>query len=105
MEFDPSKLAQIMGQAQQMHQQMLNDLEESQVEGQAGGGMVRIQMNGAFQVTGIAIDKTVVDPAEVSLLEDLVRAAVNDATRRVEEVRMEKARNVAGGLGIPPGMF
>lgn len=105
MEFDPSKLAQMMTQAQQMHQQMLDDLARSEVEGAAGGGMVTVRMNGNFQVTSVKIDPTVVDPSDLTMLEDLVQASVNDASRRVEELRNDKARAVAGGLGLPPGML
>ena len=105
MEFDPSKLAEMVGQAQQMQQQMVADLANATVEGQAGGGMVTIKMNGNHETTGVSIDKTAIDPDDPSLLEDLVRAAVNDASRRVEELRVEKARGVAGGLGLPSSMF
>ncbi len=105
MEFDPSKLAEMVGQAQQMQQQMIADLANAKVEGQAGGGMVKIEMNGNHEAVGVSIDKAAIDPDDLSLLEDLVRAAINDASRRVEEVRMEKARGVAGGLGLPSGMF
>jgi len=105
VEFDPSKLAEIMGQAQQMQQKMLEDLGNVTATGQAGGGMVKIEVNGNHEATAVTIDKAVIDPDDPSMLEDLVRAAVNDAAKRVEELRAEKARGVAGGLGMPPGMF
>jgi len=105
MEFDPTKIAQMMGQAQAMQQKMLRELEATVVEGQAGGGMVRLKMNGNFQAVGLAIDPAVVNPADVGMLEDLVRAAINDASRRVEEARVEQARSLAGSMGLPPGML
>lgn len=101
---DPEKLQQMMQQAQSMQQRMQDSLAQEQVEGQAGGGMVRLTMNGAYEVVALKIDPAVVDKDDVSMLEDLVRAALNDATARVEEVRLNQARNMAGQMGIP-GLF
>jgi nucleoid-associated protein EbfC len=101
---DPEKLQQMMQQAQSMQQRMQESLAAQQVEGQAGGGMVSLTMNGAYEVVSLTIDPAVVDKADVSMLEDLVRAALNDATSRVEEVRLDQARNMAGQMGIP-GLF
>lgn len=102
---DPQKLAQMMQQAQSMQSEMQNALAAKEVEGQSGGGMVSIKMNGAYTVTALKIEPTVVDPTDVGMLEDLVRAAFNDAVARIDEFRMEQARGMAGQLGIPPGMF
>jgi DNA-binding YbaB/EbfC family protein len=105
MEFDPRKLAELMSQAQTAQRKMMEDLAQSSVEGGAGGGMVRITMNGLFEAQAVKIDPIVIDKADPTMLEDLVRAAVNDATRRAEEVRADKARSLAGGLGLPPNMM
>ena len=106
MSFDPSKIAQMMQQAQSMQQKMMADLENQKVEAQSGGGMVTCTMSGAMKVLSLKIDPAVVDPSDVSMLEDLVRAAVNDATNRVEELRMSQAQNMAGQLGLPTeGLF
>ena len=102
---DPSKLQEMMQQAQQMQQQMLDQLAKKSVEGAAGGGMVKVVMNGTMQVDKVTIDPVVVDKDDVGMLEDLVRAAVNDAATKVEELRMEQARGLAGNMGIPPGMI
>lgn len=103
--FDPSKLAEMMAQAQQMQQRMQDDLKKKAVEGAAGGGMVKVSVNGMFEVLSVKIDPAVVDKADVSLLEDLVRAAFSQALARVEEARVEGARSLAGSMGIPGGMF
>jgi DNA-binding YbaB/EbfC family protein len=103
--FDPSKLTEMMQQAQQMQEQMQEALKTKIVEGQAGGGMVKVEVNGLYEVTKVAIDKAVVDPNDISMLEDLVRAALSSALGKVEEVRMENARSMAGAMGIPGGMF
>lgn len=102
---DPEKLAQMMQQAQNVQRQMQENLQQVRVEGQSGGGMVKVAMNGAFEVLELKIEPSVVDPSDIGMLEDLVRAAVNDAVARAEDARMEQARNMAGQLGIPPGMF
>lgn len=102
---DPEKLGQMMQQAQTMQQQMQEQLQSARVEGQAGGGMVKLTLNGAYEVVSLKIEPTVVDKDDVTMLEDLIRAAFNDATSRIEELRMEQARGMAGQLGIPPGMF
>lgn len=103
--FDPSKLSEMMAQAQQMQQRMQEELKSKSVEGAAGGGMVKVTVNGLFEVTSVKIDPTVVDKADVALLEDLVKAAVSQALARVEEARLENARQMAGGMGLPGGLF
>ena len=102
---DPAKIAQMMQQAQQMQSKMQEDLQSKSVEGQSGGGMVKVVVNGLGEVTSLKIDKAVVDPEDVTMLEDLVRAAMNSAVARIEEIRMEQASGLAGSLGIPPGMM
>lgn len=102
---DPSKLGEMMQQAQRMQSEMQDALKQERVDGSAGGGMVTVTLNGAFECLAVKVDPSVVDKDEVSMLEDLVRAAVNDAATRVEEVRASQARNMAGGLGLPDGMF
>jgi len=103
--FDPSQLAQMMQQAQAMQQKMQADLENISVEAQAGGGMVKVQMNGLGQITKLNIEKSVVDPNDVEMLEDLVRAAVNQAVGQIDEQRGEQAKAMAGSMGLPPGML
>jgi nucleoid-associated protein EbfC len=106
MNFDPSKISQMMQQAQSMQQKMLAELENKSVEAQAGGGMVTCTMNGAMKLLSLKIDPAVVDKDDLGMLEDLVRAAVNDATFRVEELRMNQAQSMAGQLGLPTnGLF
>ncbi len=103
--FDPSKLGEMMQQAQQMQDKMQLELKDKLADGQAGGGMVKVQINGLYEVTSVKIDKAAIDPNDVTLLEDLVRAAFGQALARVEEARMENARTMAGAMGIPGGMF
>lgn len=102
---DPQKISEMMRQAQAMQQQMQETLLAQRVEGQAGGGMLKVTMNGAFEVLRVQIDPAVVDPADVAMLEDLIRAACNDAVTRAEELRVQHARGMVGQLGVPPGLF
>ncbi len=76
---------QLMKQVQQMQAQMQQRMAELRVEGSAGGGMVKATMNGNKEVLSVTIDKEAVDPNDVEMLQDLVVAAVNEASRKVDE--------------------
>ena len=92
-------IKQLMKQAQQMQDQMQQRLATIKVEGTAGGGMVRAEMSGSKELLSITIDKEAVDPNDVEMLQDLVKAAINEAARKVDE-------EMQGQLGsmMPPGM-
>ena len=102
---DPSKLAEMMQKAQQMQEQLQQELATKCVVGEAGGGMVRVTLNGMLEVKSVKIEKAAIDPSDPTLLEDLVRAAVGQAITQAEEARVEHTRQMAGvlggGLGIP----
>lgn len=102
---DPSKLQDMMREAQRLQERMQTELKAKVVEGQSGGGMVKVTLNGLLEVQSVKIDKGAVDPSDLTLLEDLVRAAVAQAIQRAEEARMEHTRSLAGDLGLPGGMF
>ena len=89
----------LMKQAQQMQEQMQQRMGSIRVEGSAGGGMVKAEMNGSKELLSIAIDKEAVDPNDVEMLQDLVKAAVNEAARKVDE----EMQSQLGGM-LPPGM-
>jgi len=75
------------------------------VEGSAGGGLVKATVNGEGTLTKVAIEPGAVDPDDLSLLEDLVVAAVKDAQRQAKEVHEREMGSAMGGLGGMPGMF
>jgi hypothetical protein len=81
--------------------------EAIEVIGSAGGGMVRVTINGAMTVKGLVIAPEAMDPADIGMLQDLVVAAVNQAVTRMREVSKEKMSSLMGGMNIPgmPGMF
>ena len=100
----------LMRQAQQMQAKVAKAQEEvlsMTADGAAGGGMVSVTVNGAFDVTKIKIEKDVVDPNDIGMLEDLVMSAVNAAKARMREVTKQHMGKVMGGMNIPgmPGMF
>lgn len=96
------KLNQIMKQAQAMQEKFKKQMEELTVEATAGGGMVSVRMNGNKSVLGVTIDPEVVDKDDVEMLQDLVTAAVNEASRKVDEEAQQQLGSMAGGL---PGLF
>ena len=80
------------------------DLAEKEITTTAGGGAVEVTINGNKQITNLTIDKEVVDPDDVEMLQDLITAAVNEAIRQIEELaenEMNKITGSFGGLGIP----
>jgi DNA-binding YbaB/EbfC family protein len=89
----------MMKQAQQMQERLQKQMTELRVEGNAGGGMVTVVVNGAKQVQSLTIDPEVVSKDDVGMLQDLIVAAINDAHRKVDEAM---ARQMGGML--PPGM-
>ncbi len=96
-------MASMLGGFQQQMQDLQAEAERAEVEGVAGNGLVRVRMNGGQEVLSVHIDPKAA--ADVELLEDLVRAATNDAIRRAKEVIGEKMMGMAAGMGLPPGLF
>jgi len=94
----------LMKQVQQMQEQMQRKMQELTVEGSAGGGMVKATMNGSKELLGVTIDKEAVDPNDVEMLQDLVVAAVNEASRKVDEEMQSSVSAMTGGMKIP-GLF
>jgi len=98
----PPNMQQLMKQAQKMQQQLMaaqEELAQAQVEGSAGGGMVKATVTGSGELMSLEIDPSVVDPEDVETLTDLVIAAVRDASRAAQELTQEKMGPLAGGLG------
>ena len=94
-------IKQLMKQAQQMQDQMQRQMASINVEGSAGGGMVKAMMSGNKELLSITIDKQVIDPDDVEMLQDLVKAAVNEAARKVDEEMQSSMGAMTGGMKIP----
>jgi DNA-binding YbaB/EbfC family protein len=100
-------LGQLMKQAQAMQEKMAEmqaQLEAVEMTGVAGGGMVRVTLNGKGDVRSVKLDKAVVDPGEVEVLEDLLVAAFNDARGKVNAHAESEMQKLTGGLALPGGM-
>ena len=92
---------QLMKQAQQMQERMQKQMAELKVEGNAGGGMVTVTMNGAKQVLALKLDPEAVSKDDVEMLQDLILAAINDAQRKVDEGLQQQMSGLMGGMKIP----
>lgn len=97
-------IQKLMKQAQQMQAKMQRDLEQLEVEASTGGGMVSVKVTGHKQLLSVTIDPEVLDPEDPEMLQDLIVAAVNEATRKVDETVQEQMGAMTGGMGLP-GMF
>jgi DNA-binding YbaB/EbfC family protein len=97
-------MANLQRMAQQMQQEMLRvqtELEATQVDGSAGGGVVKAVVTGKQELVSVTIDPDAVDPSDVEMLQDLIVAAINDALRASRELAEEKMAAVTGGLRLP----
>jgi nucleoid-associated protein EbfC len=83
---------------------MQAELDQIEVEGSSGGGLVTVRLSGKGEMKGIKIDDTLIKPSEKEIVEDLIVAAHADARRKAESLVQEKMKNVAGGLPLPPGL-
>jgi DNA-binding YbaB/EbfC family protein len=94
----------MMKQAQKLQKQMMKTQEElsgKTVEATAGGGMVKVVATGGQTIESIEIDKEVVDPEDVEMLQDLVLAAANDALKKAQEMMSSEMGKLTGGMNLP----
>ncbi len=97
-------LGDLMRQAQKLQEEMLKTQEEAKkktAEASAGGGMVTVVASGAGEIVSIKIEKDVVNPDDVEMLQDLILAAANEALRRAQEMVSEEMSKLTGGLQLP----
>lgn len=102
----------LMKQAQKLQgdvAKVQEELARMQCDGAAGGGLVTATVNGQFELVRVKIDRSVVDPNDIGMLEDLVTAAVNAAATKIRETSKEKMAGIMGPMGgmpgMPPGLF
>ena len=108
----PGNMQSMLRQAQKMQEDMAalqEDLDAREYEVAAGGGAVKIKINGKLEVSGVEIDPDVVDPDDVETLQDILTAAMNEAIRKVNDTNNEEMGKITGslnmgGLGMP-GLF
>ena len=100
-------MQQIMRKAQKMQKKMEEAQAEAAaqvVEASAGGGMVSVKVNGRQELLEVVIEKDVVNPDDVEMLQDLIVAAVNEGMKKAQQLMQDKLQGITGGLNIP-GMF
>ncbi len=100
-------LMKMMKQAQELQgrmQQMQEELASLQVEGQSGGGLVKVTLNGKMEARAVKIDPSLLKPEDAEVVEDLILAAFQDAKNKAEAAMQQKMQEVTGGLPLPPGL-
>ena len=95
-----AKAQEIQGRMQQLQE----ELAGLEIEGQSGGGLVRVKLNGKMEARAVKIDPSLIKPDDAEMLEDLILAAFQDAKGKVETAMQEKMKDVTGGLPLPPGL-
>jgi nucleoid-associated protein EbfC len=110
MNMEVSALQQMLSRLRQVQEDLQRQVNSVAVEASAGGGMVTVKMNGQKQVLDVKIEPEVFAGKDQEMLQDLIRAAVNEASRRVDDELASQMKNLAGGIpGIPglkiPGLF
>jgi len=101
-------MAGMMKKVQKMQNQMKkmqDELKQQTVEVTAGGGAVKVVMNGEKEVKALTIDPAAVDPDDVEMLQDLISAAFNEAVKKVDDMMAREMSKLTSGLGLPPGML
>ena len=101
-------MAGMMKRVQKMQNEMKkmqDELKRKTVDVTAGGGAVKIVMDGEKQVQSLTLDPAAVDPEDVEMLQDLLTAAFNEATRKVDDMMKAEMGKLTTGLGLPPGMI
>ena len=99
-------LGNLMKQAQQMQtrmQKVQEEIAQLEVTGESGAGLVKVVVNGAHNCRRVEIDSSLLTEEDKDMLEDLIAAAFNDASRRLDEAQKEKMAQVTGGMQLPPG--
>ncbi|RRQ23692.1 YbaB/EbfC family nucleoid-associated protein [Guyparkeria sp. SCN-R1] len=98
-------MGNLMKQAQAMQenmQRMQEEVAKMEVEGQSGGGLVKVTMTGKHEARRVSIDPSLLED-DKDMLEDLIAAAINDAARRIEQEQQEKMSGMTAGMNLPPG--
>jgi DNA-binding YbaB/EbfC family protein len=99
-------LSEMLKQAQQLQGRMAEmqaKLEAAEISGSAGAGMVSVRLNGKGEMRGLSIDRSLINPDQPELLEDLIVAAHNDAKQKTERHLADEMAKLTGGLALPPG--
>ena len=102
------QMAGMMKKVQKMQAEMgkmQEELKTRTLETTAGGGAIKVVVNGDKQLISLSIDPSAVDPEDVEMLQDMILAATNEALRQVDEMTQKELGKLTGGMGLPKGMF
>lgn len=105
MAINPFELLKQLGSVQERMNEVQGRLARVVAIGSAGGGMVQVEINGQLSVTRLTISPEAVDPADIPMLQDLLRAAFADAMAKVKEKIREEVSSLTGGMPLPPGLL
>ena len=100
---DFDEILKMAANAQAELQKVQDNLEHVEVDGQAGGGLVKIRATAKGRILGVNIDDSLMQPGEKQILEDLITAAFNDARDKADRASNEEMQKMQSGLGLPPG--
>ena len=98
-------MQEMMKQAQQMQEEMQREMQRIRVDASAGGGVVAVAMNGSKELIDLKIDPEAVKSGDVEMLQDLILAAVNEASRKVDEAMRGKLGSKFGDMGLPDALL
>ncbi|MDQ3245947.1 MAG: YbaB/EbfC family nucleoid-associated protein [Pseudomonadota bacterium] len=102
-ELDLNKIMEMAQNAQAELQKAQDSLDKIEVEGAAGGGLVKIRASAKGRIIAVSIDESLLQPSEKSMVEDLVAAALNDARTKADQVASAEMQKMTSGLPLPPG--
>jgi DNA-binding YbaB/EbfC family protein len=105
MAINPFELLKQFGNMQERMNEMQARLGRISAVGSAGGGMVQVELNGHLEATRVTVSPEAVDPADIPMLQDLLRAALSDALARIKEKIREEVSSLTGGLPLPPELL
>ena len=103
-DLDLNKLMEMAQNAQNELQKATQNLEQIEVEGLAGGGLVKVRATAKGTILGVSIDESLLQPSEKTMLEDLIAAALNDARAKADQAANAQMKTLTSGLPLPPGM-
>jgi DNA-binding YbaB/EbfC family protein len=105
MAINPFEMLKQFGNLQERMSEIQSRLGRIAAVGSAGGGMVQVELNGHLEAIRVTVSPEAVDPADIPMLQDLLRAALSDALARIKEKIREEVSSLTGGLPLPPGIL
>lgn len=98
--FDPIKLMNILRKANKFKQKIESELRSIVINESAGEGMIKIQMNGYFEIQTIVIDPDILKEQDINFLEDLIKSSINNATKEIKNVLIDKIKNIVSNISF-----